>query len=46
MSPQNRLVTVEEVVPIVRLLVADAARSITGVVIPIDGGVSALAGTG
>jgi NAD(P)-dependent dehydrogenase (short-subunit alcohol dehydrogenase family) len=46
MSPQRRLVTVEEVVPVVRMLVADAARSITGAVIPIDGGASAMAATG
>jgi NAD(P)-dependent dehydrogenase (short-subunit alcohol dehydrogenase family) len=46
MSPLRRLVTVGEVVPIVLLLVADDARAITGAAIPVDGGASALAGTG
>jgi NAD(P)-dependent dehydrogenase (short-subunit alcohol dehydrogenase family) len=45
-SPQRRLVSVAEIVPVVRLLVRDEAASITGAVIPIDGGASALAGTG
>jgi NAD(P)-dependent dehydrogenase (short-subunit alcohol dehydrogenase family) len=44
MSPQRRLVAPEEVVPVVRLLVASDAGSITGACIPVDGGASALAG--
>jgi NAD(P)-dependent dehydrogenase (short-subunit alcohol dehydrogenase family) len=46
MSPQGRFVRPEEVAPIVRLLVRDDAGSITGAVIPIDGGASALAASG
>jgi NAD(P)-dependent dehydrogenase (short-subunit alcohol dehydrogenase family) len=46
MSPTHRLVGVDEVVPVVRLLVADEARNITGAVIPIDGGASAFAAAG
>lgn len=45
-SPQRRLVPVAEIVPVVRLLVRDDAASITGAVIPVDGGASALAGSG
>jgi NAD(P)-dependent dehydrogenase (short-subunit alcohol dehydrogenase family) len=45
-SPQRRLVAVEEIVPLVRLLVRDEAASITGAVLPIDGGASAFAAKG
>jgi NAD(P)-dependent dehydrogenase (short-subunit alcohol dehydrogenase family) len=46
LSPQRRLVAIEEVVLVVRLLVSDEAASITGVALPIDAGASALAATG
>ena len=45
-SPQRRLVAVEEIVPLVRLLVGDEAASITGAVLPIDGGASAFPAKG
>lgn len=46
LSPQNRLVSPEEVVPVVRLLIAPEAAGITGAAIPVDGGASALAANG
>lgn len=46
LSPQGRLVTVEEIVPLVRLLVRDDAAGITGAVLAVDGGASAIAATG
>ena len=46
MSPQRRLVTPEEVAAVVRLLASEAAGSINGAVIAVDGGASAIAGTG
>jgi NAD(P)-dependent dehydrogenase (short-subunit alcohol dehydrogenase family) len=46
LSPQHRLVQPEEVAHVVRMLAAEAAGSITGAVIPVDAGASALAGTG
>lgn len=46
MSPQRRLVTPEEVAAVVLLLASEAASSINGAVIPVDGGASAIAGTG
>jgi len=38
LSPQNRLITPEEVAHVVRLLVAEEARGITGQAINVDGG--------
>ena len=46
MSPQRRLVQPEEVALVVRMLVEDGAGSITGAVIAVDGGASAMAGRG
>jgi 3-hydroxybutyrate dehydrogenase len=46
LSPQHRLVTPGEVVPLVCLLARDESASITGAVFPIDGGASAIAATG
>lgn len=46
MSPQRRLVSPEEVAAVVRLLASEAAGSINGAVIAVDGGASAIAGTG
>lgn len=46
MSPQHRLVTPQEVAAVVRLLASDGAASINGAVIAVDGGASAIAGTG
>lgn len=46
MSPQRRMVQPEEIAHVVRMLVHDAAGSITGAVIPVDAGASALAGSG
>lgn len=46
MSPQHRLVSADEVAAVVRLLAGASARSINGAVIPVDGGASALAGSG
>ncbi len=46
LSPQGRLVTVAEIVPLVRLLARDEAAGITGAVLPVDGGASAIAATG
>lgn len=46
MSPQHRLVSPDEVAAVVRLLAGAAAASINGAVIPVDGGASALAGSG
>lgn len=37
-SPQNRLVTVEEVAHVVQMLVAEEARGLTGQAINVDGG--------
>lgn len=37
-SPQNRLVTVDEVAHVVRMLVGEAARGLTGQAINVDGG--------
>jgi NAD(P)-dependent dehydrogenase (short-subunit alcohol dehydrogenase family) len=45
-SPQRRLVPVAEIVPVVRMLARDDAASITGAVIAVDGGASALPGSG
>lgn len=45
MSPQQRLVTPEEVAAVVRLLATEQAASINGAVIAVDGGASALAGS-
>ena len=46
LSPQHRLVAPSEVVPVVCLLARDEAASITGAVLAIDGGASAIAATG
>jgi NAD(P)-dependent dehydrogenase (short-subunit alcohol dehydrogenase family) len=46
LSPQRRLVAPAEIAPVVRMLVSDAARSITGACIPIDGGAAAFASSG
>jgi NAD(P)-dependent dehydrogenase (short-subunit alcohol dehydrogenase family) len=46
LSPQHRLVTPAEVVPLVCLLARDEAAGITGAVFAIDGGASAIAATG
>ena len=37
-SPQNRLITSEEVAHVVQMLVSDEARGITGQAINVDGG--------
>jgi NAD(P)-dependent dehydrogenase (short-subunit alcohol dehydrogenase family) len=46
LSPQRRLVEADEIAPLVRLLASDAARSITGACLAVDGGASAFAATG
>jgi NAD(P)-dependent dehydrogenase (short-subunit alcohol dehydrogenase family) len=46
LSPQRRLVEPDEIAPLVRLLASDAARSITGACLAVDGGASAFAATG
>lgn len=46
MSPQRRLIAPDEIAPLVTLLASDAAASITGAVLPIDAGASAIASTG
>ena len=46
MSPQRRLVSPDEIAPLVRLLASEAGASITGAVLPVDAGASAFASTG